>query len=184
MILTGNAIERAISYKEIEIDPFNIKHLGVNSYDLTLAPILMIYARPPESPLDLNTISNEKMVSFEIPENGLVLKPGELYLGSSVERTFTSAHVPLIETRSSMARAGFSSHVSAGFGDIGFNGKWTLEITVIRPLRVYPNIRVAQIYFLKPEGRILKQYTGRYQNQNEVTQSKFNEKLEENTNEQ
>jgi len=182
MILTGNAIERAISYNQIEIEPFNKANIGANSYDLTLAPILKVYSKPADIPLDLKTISNESMREIEIPDTGFVLEPGELYLGSTIERTFTDCFVPMIETRSSMARAGFSSHISAGFGDIGFNGKWTLEITVIRPLRIYPNIRVAQIFFEEPKGLIQKTYNGRYQNQNGVVQSRFNTNLEEGKN--
>lgn len=173
MILTGNAIQRAMIYKNIDIQPFDVAQLGVNSYDLRLDSILKVYTKPKDCPLDLKTISKEQLTSITIPESGYMLKPDELYLGSTVEHTFTDMYVPLIETRSSLARAGLSSHVSAGFGDIGFNGKWTLEITVIRPLIVYPNIRVAQIYYLKPEGLIEHKYKGRYQNQSEVTQSKF-----------
>ncbi len=38
-------------------------------------------------------------------------------------------------------------HVTAGFGDVGFCGYWTLEIFVVQPLVIYPDVEVCQIYY-------------------------------------
>lgn len=178
MILTGDEIERCVADGTIEIDPFNKDNVGANSYDLTLGNVLKIYDVHNDAyrwySLDLKKISELQTVDIEIPEKGLRLEPNELYLASTNERTRTDHHIPCIETRSSLARAGLSSHVSAGFGDIGFNGKWTLEITVVRPLIIYPNIRIAQVFFHKPYGAITRRYQGRYQGQDSAVQSRFN----------
>ena len=65
-------------------------------------------------------------------------------------------------------------HLTAGFGDLGFKGTYTLEITVINPVRVYPGLPIAQVYFEKPDGKIDFLYHGRYQGQIEPTESKIN----------
>ncbi len=82
-----------------------------------------------------------------IPKEGLLLQPGRVYLARTVERTFTDKYVPMLEGRSSVGRLGISVHVTAGFGDIGFNGHWTLEITVEQPTVIYPDVEICQIYY-------------------------------------
>ena len=53
--------------------------------------------------------------------------PGELYLAHTVERAGSAVHVPKIEGKSTLARLGLSIHVTAGYGDVGFVGAWTLR---------------------------------------------------------
>ena len=60
--------------------------------------------------------------------------------------------VPMIEGRSSIGRLGIYIHVTAGFGDIGFSGYWTLEISVVQPVIIYPFVRIAQIYYHEIRG--------------------------------
>ena len=101
-----------------------------------------------------------------IPEKGLVLLPGRLYIGSTMEYTETHQHVPCIEGRSSVGRLGINVHSTAGFGDVGFQGTWTLEISVVEPVRIYPGIRCCQIYYDLVEGQIAKKYSSdKYQGQ-------------------
>lgn len=91
----------------------------------------------------------------------MVLQPGILYLGRTVEFTATPYHVPMLSGRSSIARLGMCIHVTAGFGDIGFQGYWTLEITVVHPLRVYAGTEVCQIYYDNIQGAY-EHYKGKY----------------------
>ncbi len=72
-----------------------------------------------------------------IPPEGLVLSPNQLYLGRTAERTETHNLVPMIEGRSSVGRLGLFVHVTAGFGDVGFCGYWTLEMFAVQPVRIY-----------------------------------------------
>ena len=69
---------------------------------------------------------------YTIPEDGFVLNPNQLYLARTVERTETHNLVPMLEGRSSVGRLGLFVHVTAGFGDVGFCGFWTLEMYAIR----------------------------------------------------
>lgn len=122
-------------------------------------------------PIDMK--KKNETIEFEIPEEGLILQPGVLYIGRTVERTVSEKFIPMINGRSSGGRLGMSIHICAGFGDIGFNGTWTLEITVVEPLIVYPNIEIAQVCFFNPCGSIKKQYRGRYYGQEDATASRF-----------
>ena len=71
------------------------------------------------------------------------------------------------------------SHVSAGFGDIGFKGSWTLEMVVAQPVRIYPGMRIGQIYWHKPVGEVTDYYHGKYQGQRGIQPSKLYEDFEE-----
>lgn len=166
-VLTGSAIAEAVQRGDIQIEPFDARLLNPNSYNVRLGGKLIVYK---EKVLDVR-VPNEYQY-IDIPETGLVLEPGRLYLGATVERTKTDKYIPMIEGRSSLARLGLFVHVSAGFGDIGFCGHWTLEFVAAHPIRVYRDTEVAQVYFHTPEGKIERLYTSRkYQNNYGVQQS-------------
>ncbi len=112
--------------------------------------------------LDMNR--ENKTIPLEIPETGIILLPNILYLGCTVECIGSNSFVPIVEGRSSVGRLGIHVHVTAGFCDLGFKGSITLEIHVIHPVRIYPNVPICQAYFLKPEGAI-ELYKGRYRDQ-------------------
>ncbi|PJZ56388.1 dCTP deaminase [Leptospira barantonii] len=157
MILTGKEIQKRIG-QDIVITPYSEKQLNPNSYNLRLHEELLVYT---ELPLDMKKPNpSEKLI---IPETGLLLKPGVLYLGRTLESTETHNLVPMLEGRSSIGRLGMLVHVTAGFGDVGFKGFWTLEISVIQPLIVYPGVEVCQIFYHTVEGQITEYSSGKYQ---------------------
>ncbi len=116
MILSGEQIRQRID-EDIIIDPFDAENLNPNSYNLSLHSELMVYE---EVVLDMRKANRVRRL--EIPDDGLVLAPGQLYLGRTIERTETHNLVPMIEGRSSVGRLGLFVHVTAGFGDVGFCG--------------------------------------------------------------
>jgi dCTP deaminase len=158
LILSGLEIKKHIG-KKIIIEPFDEKRLNPNSYNLRLHNELLIYE---EKILDMK--KPNKARSIIIPEEGLVLEPGRLYLGRTVEYTKTEGFVPMLEGRSSVGRLGLFIHATAGFGDVGFSGYWTLEIQCVQPVRIYPWIEICQIYYLYIKGDYEKYYSGKYQN--------------------
>lgn len=166
-IVTGPMIRAHLAAGMIVIDPAP-QHIGPNSVDLTLAPELLTYT----TPLDMHRPSETE--SIVIPDEGFILCPGVIYLGRTVERTYTPFHVPYIGGRSSVGRLGIQVHSTAGFGDIGFNGQWVLELSVVHHVRVYAGVRFCQIWFFEPSGE-LEQYEGRYQDQDGVTPSRMHE---------
>ena len=166
MILSGKEIKNKIG-KEIKIEPFDEKQLNPNSYNLRLHNELLVYD---EEILDMKKPNKVKRII--IPEEGLVLEPGKLYLGRTLEYTETDKYVPMLEGRSSIGRLGLFIHVTAGFGDVGFKGYWTLEIFCVQPIRIYSGVELCQIYYHTVEGDYDKYNSGKYQN-NEGVQPSF-----------
>ncbi|MEL6557085.1 MAG: dCTP deaminase [Bacteroidota bacterium] len=167
MILSGLEIASRQG-KDIEIDPYNAERLNPNSYNLRLHNELLVYDTPV---LDMKL--DNKTSKLEIPTDGLELEPGKLYLGRTVERTRSDKLVPMLEGRSSIGRLGMFIHVTAGFGDVGFNGFWTLEIFVVQPLVIYPEVEVCQIYFHDIKGEFTTYQNGKYQNNSGIQASKL-----------
>ena len=157
MILTGPEIKRRLG-TDIKIDPYDEERLNPNSYNLRLHDELMVYTA---TPLDMKQANpTEKII---MPEEGYELQPGRLYLGRTIEYTETHNLVPMLEGRSSIGRLGMFVHVTAGFGDVGFCGFWTLEISTIHPIRIYPGIGICQIFYHTIEGEIREYDSGKYQ---------------------
>jgi dCTP deaminase len=156
-MLTGDEIADLVLNKgHIEIEPFDRVQIQPNGYDVRLAPLLY---RITDAILDLKRpYAYEEL---EIPDSGLLIRPEECYLGVTLERTFSPVHVPVYEGRSTMGRYFLHSHQTAGFGDVGFNGHWTLEITCRRPTVIYPRMRIGQISFTPIVGKPV-QYNGSY----------------------
>jgi dCTP deaminase len=168
-MLTGNEIMRQIKKGNIGIEPFDIKCLNPNSYNVHLSNKLKVYNN--NAILDLKTQNNDYR-EIIIPREGLVLLPNTLYIGSTTETVSSDKFISAIDGRSSIGRLGMQVHLTAGFGDIGFRGTYTLEITVVQPVRVYADYPIAQIYFEKPDGKVDYLYNGRYQEQKDPTVSR------------
>ena len=167
-MLTGNEIRIQIASGGLDVKPYDEACIGPNSYDVHLGDQLVFYT---EAVLDAKQENRTRTIT--IPEEGIVLQPGRLYLGKTVEWTSSPGFVPMYEGRSSLGRLGVSSHITAGFGDIGFEGNWTLEISVVQPVRIYPGMRIGQLYWHKPVGEITSTYCGKYQGQEDATPSRM-----------
>jgi dCTP deaminase len=70
----------------------------------------------------------------------------------------------MLEGRSSVGRLGLFIHVTAGFGDIGFAGYWTLEMFCVQPVKIYPDVEICQIYYHTLAGERSLYKSGKYQN--------------------
>jgi len=159
VILSGLEIKKQIELGNIQISPFDEGRINPNSYNLCLHNELMVYTNPV---LDMKKPLNTEILI--IPGDGLILQPGKLYLGRTHEKTSTNAYVPMLEGRSSIGRLGLYIHVTAGFGDVGFSGFWTLEIQCVHPVKIYPMVEICQIYYHTIEGDYSSYDSGKYQN--------------------
>jgi len=165
MILSGLEILKNLN-NGIEIEPFNKEQLNPNSYNLRLHNELLIYT---SNELDMK--KENKAERIIIPKEGLLLEPGKLYLGRTVEYTKTDKYIPMLEGRSSIGRLGLFIHVTAGFGDVGFRGYWTLEIFCVQPIKIYPNVEICQIYYHNIDGAYETYKKGKYQNNEDIQAS-------------
>lgn len=155
--------ENALDEKESEERKKRIEEITKIQKDIS-NQVLREYALDPKK--------DNETEDIKIPEEGYVLLPGTLYLGETVEYTETTGYVPKIDGRSTTGRLGIVIHLTAGFGDNGFKGKWTLEITVTHPVIVYPNMEIGQLYFEEIQGDTSMKYEGKYQNQQGVQAAK------------
>lgn len=218
-------ILQAIDWNEIHTKNVDRGNFGPNSIDVRLDKCLKVYqprgrVKITDQPLwELDPKIDNQVASLTIPEEGLVLNPGMLYLGSTIESVCSHVHVPMYDGRSSMGRLGIQSHLTAGFGDIGwgyewsrdfnelypdeeydclkhrsvevnFDGvkyfikptypTWTLEISVIHPVRVYAGERIGQVFFHNVKSKLSPEhwYSGKYSNQREPQSSKSYEDKE------
>lgn len=167
MILSGLEIQKRLG-TDIFIEPYSESRINPNSYNLRLHNELVVYT---QDMLDMKQDNPHQTI--QIPEEGLVLTPGTLYLGRTCEHTRTYGLVPMLEGRSSVGRLGLCIHVTAGFGDVGFEGYWTLEIHCVQPVRIYPFVEVGQIYYHTIEGEYATYKSGKYQHNNGIQTSQL-----------
>lgn len=149
MILSDKRILEEVENKTIVIAPYNRENLGSNSYDVHLGNSLATYK---DAILDAK--KHNEIDHFEIPDEGFILQPNQLYLGVTEEYTETHAHVPFLEGKSSTGRLGIDIHATAGKGDIGFCGHWTLEISCKIPVRIYKGMPIGQLIYFPMEGTV------------------------------
>ena len=165
MILSGEEIRSNLG-SNIVIEPFDPARLNPNSYNLTLHDELITYE---EVVLDMRKANRVRRLS--IPAEGLVLSPNQLYLGRTAERTETHNLVPMIEGRSSIGRLGLFVHVTAGFGDVGFCGFWTLEMFAVQPVRIYAGVQICQIFYHQICGDVTEYVSNKYQHNRDIQPS-------------
>lgn len=166
MILSDKKILDSLEKGTIVIEPYRRECLGTNSYDVHLGPYLAVYQ---DRVLDAK--KHNKTNPIEIPAKGIVLEPGTLYLGATEEYTETHNSVPFLEGKSSVGRLGIDIHATAGKGDVGFCNHWTLEISCVQPVRVYPGMPIGQLIYFMVEGPIENYY-------NKKQNAKYNQRTD------
>lgn len=172
-MLTAEEIIFQREQGNIIIEPWSEERLNPNSYNLELHSDIILYG--PDDILDIKVENPGHKAT--LPEEGFLLQPGWLLLGRTVEYTETHNLIPCIEGRSSTARCGLTIHNSAGFGDIGYCGTWTLEMSANVPIKIYPHIQVCQLSYYVPIGKIDRTYKGKYQNAQDALPSRLFEEL-------
>jgi len=165
MILTGKELQSRLG-GDVVIEPFDESLLNPNSYNLRLHDELLVYE---EIVLDMRRPNRFRR--YTIPEDGFVLQPHKLYLGRTLERTETHNLVPMLEGRSSVGRLGLFVHVTAGFGDVGFCGYWTLEMFAVQPVRIYAGVPICQIFYHTLQGDVTEYNSEKYQNNRDIQPS-------------
>lgn len=166
-ILSGKKIIEEVNDGRISISPFIQKNVNPVSVDLTLGRKFSVYKsvtvghfgkKNPggivgeclyPSPYGHIDAKIENGVAEHELDDGeaIYLKPGIGYLAHTAERVWTDSYVPIIDGKSSIGRLFTQIHISAGFGDPGFSGQYTLEIVVTHPIILYVGMKICQIRF-------------------------------------
>ncbi|MES2743610.1 MAG: dCTP deaminase [Pseudomonadota bacterium] len=166
MILTGEEISNRVAIGDIVIAPFNPDSVNPNSYNFRLNDELVVYDEDVIDPSKAN-----KTKTIMIPPEGLILDANRLYLASTIETMGSNHFVPTYAARSSIARLGMFINLSAPLGDIGFIGKWTIQLYCLHPVRVYAGMNIGQMMFWHVRGHI-NLYDGKYQHAQGVLSSR------------
>lgn len=168
MILTGSEILKNVESKKIVIDPFNMSQLNPNSYNFTLGNKLLVYDNHV-----LDTKKNNMVREITIPEDGLTLSPGIVYLANTKETIGSDYFVPIIRGRSSIGRLGLFVNITADLIDLGSINQITLQLSAVQPVTVYPGLQIGQVTFWQVMGEISERYNGRYKNEKSPSASKM-----------
>lgn len=199
MALSDKRIIEEKKKGNIIIVPFNKKHLNTSSYDLRLGewyyreqpskhfhPIYNIYqeshtkqvwGKPQKAEtakMALQKYNFRWDRGIKETDGVILLQPGETILGHTQEFIGGTSHITTqMQARSSIGRNFLEVCKCAGWGDVGYVNRWTMEITNNSRHHAIPLVvgrRIAQMIFIET-GEILEgNYTkdGKYSTSQDV----------------
>ena len=206
MALSDRKIVEEMERGDIIIYPFNPKNLATSSYDVTLGewyfreqqtnnPVYNIWDE--EAMLEvwgnnaLKACRADEIKGLKLPMKGIrpenqviMIGPGETILGHTNEFIGGRNHITtMMKARSSKGRNFIEVCKCAGWGDVGFFNRWTMEITNISRRHTIPLVvgrRTAQIIFFETGPILEKNYadSGKYQAGSDIESLKANWKPE------
>lgn len=153
MILTQRRICEEVQNGNIILEPFCFAQLNPNSYNYRLAPVVARRIG--------DAAGNIQWEELTVGPEGLLLKPRRLYLGLTEEIIGSRRYTTTLLGRSSIGRLGLFLNVTADLGHVGSASRWTLELKVVQPLRIYPRMLIGQVAFWENRGASID-YCGRY----------------------
>jgi dCTP deaminase len=156
VILTGSEICREVLAGRIHIDDFDPARLEPNSYGFRLAADLIQYR---EDVLDC--FEAARTVRRTIGPEGVVLEPGQFYLGGTMEAMGSPHYAATLYASRSVSTFGVWIQFSAPLGHSGAIFPWTLEITAAAPVRLYSGMVIGKIAFWAMQGEP-RGYAGKY----------------------
>jgi len=155
MILAGSRIREELEAGRLVISPFHPDQLNNSSYGFRIGEEL-------SGALDQNDPRAQPGDEpFRIPQGGIRLEPGKLYLGTTFEHIGSRHFVPLLGGSPHSARLGLFLQLSANLGNLGDAHRWTLELVCVQPVVVYAEMLIGRVAFCVPEGDV-SHYTGEY----------------------
>jgi len=179
MALSDKQILEQMKKGDIIISPFDDSHLTTSSYDVTLGEWFFreqpskynhsLYniwsqeqtehvwgAKNPEKAVRADVAFkkyNFKWDGIKSSDKIIILKPGETILAHTNEYIGGKNHITtMMKARSSMGRNFIEVCKCAGWGDVGYINRWTMEITNNSKNYLIPLVvgrRIAQIIFFE-----------------------------------
>jgi len=199
MALSDKKILDEIKKGDIIITPFRRANLATSSYDVTLGEyffaeqppqhfqnIFNIYeknhvdhvwgTKPKRAKLAKEVFKDYKFDYGNISQNDkvILLAPGETILAHTNEFIGGKKHITtMMKARSSLGRSFIEVCKCAGWGDVGYINRWTMEITNNSNHYYIPLVvgrRIAQIIFFETGKIMEKDYSkgGKYQTTDDI----------------
>lgn len=172
MILTDREIIAELDAGHIKFDPEIDRDIQVQdaSVDIRLSPRLRLPKEQPEIAIQPSEGIRPELYGDEkiIEDDGFVLRPNRLVLGSSYEKIILPLHLAgRLEGRSSLARYGLMIHATSGHIAPGFSRTVILEILNVgaNSIVLKPHMYIGQIIFEKVSLLPTKAYSGRFAQQ-------------------
>ncbi|MDZ4225893.1 MAG: hypothetical protein U1C66_00180 [Patescibacteria group bacterium] len=205
MALSDKKILESMKEGSIIIEPFKKANLATSSYDVTLGE----YFFPEQTPKHFENLYNvydkkhiervwgnrakrakpakEILAKYKFeydsirPDDKIILlAPGETVLGHTQEFIGGRGHITtMMKARSSLGRSFIEVCKCAGWGDVGYINRWTMEITNNSTHYYIPLVvgrRISQIIIFETGPILAKDYAkgGKYQSSGSVAQLKKN----------
>lgn len=162
-VLSDVSLRAQLAAGRLVVSPLAEGAIQPSSIDLRIGDDLI--SREPSGIVDLTVDQSALYVPHGAIDDGRwVLWPGRLYLAT----TFEWLRVPTdlvghLHGNSTLARAGIVAHQQSGLLDPGYEGRPTLEITVVYPTYLRPWQRIAQLELVRLTTPAAHPYAGRYQ---------------------
>ena len=198
MLLSKNKILEHIKLGNIFISPFNSKNLNTTSYDARLGTtffrerpfsaekrtifnsfdpehIQQYWGNPRKAICSVDWISkNGPLANIRVEDKLIIVGPGETILAHTEE--FIGGRNCIgteMRARSSMGRIGITVCKCAGWGDVGYCNRWTMEMTNHlkgASVSLVAGMRVAQIIFYQvdPLKETYAKTGGQYQDTDDL----------------
>jgi len=205
MALSDTRILEEYKKGDILIEPFDKRNLATSSYDVTLGEYYFREQRPKHL-YNIYNIYNKKhtdhvwgtkaeraqkakdvlqdvkfdFVGIEPNDQIILLEPGETILAHTHEFIGGRHHITtMMKARSSLGRNFIEVCKCAGWGDVGYTNRWTMEITNNSSHYSIPLVvgrRIAQIIFFETGPILNDNYTktGKYQSSDDIKIMKKN----------
>ncbi len=157
MVLSGRSIEKLINEGVIEISPFDKElQLQTTSVDIRLSNRYYRYPVDIEPELEMLDPKNPYMSILEkdyISEKGTVIKPKSFIISESLEYIKVSENISIsIQPKFRISRLGIQI-LNQGLIEQGFEGN--IELCLYNagdmPVRIFPDMAICHIFFLKVE---------------------------------
>ena len=201
MALSDKEILRHMGIGNILIDPFRNDNLSTSSYDVSLGEfyfreqkpgdemrIYNIYSKkhtervwgtkPYQAKKAKDVLREDELEGMSDSDKIILIGPGETILAHTEEfiggqNTITT----MMKARSSMGRSFIEVCKCAGWGDVGYTNRWTMEITNNSNHYIIPLVvgrRIAQIIFFDVGGILKNDYRkdGKYHDNPDFTKTK------------
>ncbi len=202
MALSDKKIIEEMKNGDIVISPFNKDQLATSSYDVTLGE-WFFREQPPKynhslyniwskehmehvwgaDKVERAVLAKEAFKKYNFEWDGIrpddkviILRPGETILAHTNEYIGGKNHITtMMKARSSTGRNFIEVCKCAGWGDVGYINRWTMEITNNSKNYLIPLIvgrRIAQIVFFETGEILANDYAaaGKYQSSSDLKQ--------------
>jgi dCTP deaminase len=182
VILLDVTIREELAAGRIAIEPLLDGAIQPSSVDLRIDRYFRVFRNDTTPYIDPKEPQEDLTELVEVAdERAFILHPNEFVLASTLERVAIADDiVARLDGKSSLARLGLLTHVTAGFVDAGFDGHLTLELSNVAtlPIALYPGMKIGQISFLRMTSPAEHPYgsagtRSKYQGQRGPTPSRY-----------